>query len=581
MKSLFAALTILIAIPFVTAQSDDRAIPSQGTRDAESAVRINSQGHSYVTGRFSSSPFAEMRLARPSSFAQPKQVMLEAKLIPSDASNGALFGNSVAISGDTAVIGAWWNHIGTTRWQGSVYVFVRKGQTWIQQAKLVAADGKMKDYFGQSVAIDGDTIVVGVPEADIGKDKNQGAVYVFTRKGDHWAEHVKLTASGGASIDIFGKTVGISGDTIIVGAPGADNTPNDKLRQAHGAAYVFTRSNNVWTQRQKLTGDHPSSVIFGMNVAISNKTVVVSSGRELGSSDIIYVFTNEGTGWKQENKISSPSTADEKLLSNSVSYNLAIDGSTIVVGGTQKGGKSDSAVYVHVRDNGKWTRQAKLAPSDGVKSDLFGWTVDISGDTVIVGAANGGNKSVGAAYLFHRKLTPTGTVWVEQQKLTAADSGMGDQFGNGVGISNNTVIVSAHGHDFKIPNSNKGTAYIFTSPFSSARSAASSLGQRSFAHSVGQSSTRRIPLIRNATKNGYTTTQEGNTIYFQAVNVVDPSGNKLLAGLKQLEYRCSPKLAPTTVSLQFSNGHSDRINVSCLALIKPRIIIMEERSEPN
>jgi hypothetical protein len=521
-----------------------------------------------------------MRPTSASSFTQARQVMLEAKLIAIDASNGALFGNSVAISGDTAVIGAYWNHIGTRRWQGSVYVFVRKGQTWIQQAKLVAADGKMKDHFGQSVAIDGDTIVVGVPEADIGEDKNQGAVYVFTRQGDHWAEQVKLTASGGASIDIFGKTVGISGDTIIVGAPGADNTPNDKLRQAHGAAYVFTRSNNVWTQRQKLTGDHPSSVVFGMNVAISNKTAVVSSGRELGSSDIIYVFTNEGTGWKQEAKISSPS-ADEKLLSNSVSYNLAIDGSTIVVGGTQKGDKSDSAVYVHVRDNGKWTRQTKLAASDGVKGDMFGWTVDISGDTVIVGAANGGNKFVGAAYLFHRKLTPTGTVWVEQQKLTAADSGMADHFGSGVGISNDTIVVGADNHDFKIPNSNRGTAYIFTGPLSSARSAASSPGQRSFAHSVGQSGTRRIPLIRNATKNGYTTTQEGNTIYFQAVNVADPSGNKLLAGLKQLEYQCSPNRSPTTVNLQFSNGHSDRINVSCLALIKPRVLVMEERSEPN
>ena len=137
-------------------------------------------------------------------------------------------------------------------------------------------------------------------------------------------------------------------------------------------------------------------------------------------------------------------------------------------------------------------------------------------------------------------------------------------------------------HDFKIPNSNRGTAYIFTSPLSSARSAASSLGHGSFAHSVGQSGTRRIPLIRNATKNGYTTTQEGNTIYFQAVNVVDPSGKKLLAGLKQLEYQCSPNPAPIAVNLQFSNGHSDRIRVSCLAaLIKPRIILQEERSEPN
>lgn len=404
-----------------------------------------------------------MRLKRVSSFAGDKQVSLNAKLIPSDASNGATFGHIVAISGDTAVIGAWHNNIGKYKEQGSVYVFVRKGNFWIEQAKLVAADGTMKDHFGHSLAIDGDTIVVGVPEADIGQDKDQGAVYVFTRKGDNWAEQVKLTATGGASTDAFGKTVGISGDTIIVGAPGTDNTPSDKIRQAHGAAYVFTRGNNVWTERQKLMGDNPSSAGFGMNVAIDNKTAVVSNAGELGTSAAIYVFTNEGTGWKQEAKISSPSTADEKVLSNPISNNLAIDRNTIVVGGSQKGGKSNTAVYVHVRDNGKWTRQAKLTPSDGVKEDNFGWTVDISGDTVIVGAWLASNQFRGSAYVFDRKLTPTGLVWVEQQKLTAADSGLFDRFGSGVGISNDTIVVGADNHDFKTPNSNKGTAYIFSS----------------------------------------------------------------------------------------------------------------------
>ena len=398
----------------------------------------------------------------PANFKPENQFALNAKLIADDAARGATFGHAVAISGDTAVVGAWQDTIGRNRNQGSAYVFVRRNGTWINQAKLVAADGKNKDYFGQSVAIDGDTIVVGVPQADIGEDTDQGAIYVFTRKGDHWGEQVKLEASGGGRAAAFGQSVGISGDIIIAGAPGTDNNPNDKVPQANGAAYIFTRNNNVWTEKQKLTGDHPASVAFGLNVALNNKTAVVSNSGDEGAANTLYVFVDRGTGWKQEQKIGSARDADEKIAADGIANNLAIDGNTIVVGVSLKGDKSNGAAFVYVRDGGKWTKQAKLTPSDGVKGDAFGWSADISGDLIIVGASLMSNQFRGSAYVFARRITPKDVVWHELQKLTAKDSLLSDHFGWGVGISQDTIIVGADNHDLKRRNGNEGAAYIFS-----------------------------------------------------------------------------------------------------------------------
>jgi hypothetical protein len=124
--------------------------------------------------------------------------------------------------------------------------------------------------------------------------------------------------------------------------------------------------------------------------------------------------------------------------------------------------------------------------------------------------------------------------------------------------------------------------FVLAQTYDRTITATSSLQLGSLARSPGLSRTRRIFLIRNARNNGYTTTREGDLIYFQAENVVDVQGGKLLAGLKQLEYQCAPNLAPITVDLQFSNGRSNRISVSCLVLIKPRIVVMDEPSpEPN
>ncbi len=190
------------------------------------------------------------------------------KLIGSDFDKGRLFGRQVAISGDTVAINAWQAIPRTNKSQGLVYVFVRREGVWIQQAKLVTGVQRRKDEITGGLAIDGDVIVAGVLDEDIGNDVNQGAAYVFTREGNNWAKKVRLKASGGQAIDLFGCSVGISGDTIIIGARGADPFPEDGIRAAHGAAYIFKLINGNWVEKQRIQGDSTRTGSFGMKLLL-------------------------------------------------------------------------------------------------------------------------------------------------------------------------------------------------------------------------------------------------------------------------------------------------------------------------
>jgi hypothetical protein len=158
----------------------------------------------------------------------------QAKLTASDGAAGDNFGKSVAISGDTVVIGAPGDDVLATN-QGSAYVFVRSGTSWSQQQKLTASDGAVGDWFGNAVALSGDTAVIGAFGDDIGSNANQGSAYVFVRSGTGWAQQQKLTASDGAQDDVFGISVALSGDTVMVGAPGDDFSVFSNI----GTVYAF------------------------------------------------------------------------------------------------------------------------------------------------------------------------------------------------------------------------------------------------------------------------------------------------------------------------------------------------------
>ncbi len=160
----------------------------------------------------------------------------QARLTAADGAANDGFGYSVALSGDTALVGAFNKTINGNLYQGAAYVFVRGGTTWTQQARLTAADGAREDHFGYSVALSGDTALVGAPGKRVNENPYQGAAYVFVRGGTTWTPQANLTAADGTAYDHFGSSVALSGDTALVGA--LDKTVNGNSYQ--GAAYVLT-----------------------------------------------------------------------------------------------------------------------------------------------------------------------------------------------------------------------------------------------------------------------------------------------------------------------------------------------------
>jgi FG-GAP repeat/HYR domain len=378
------------------------------------------------------------------------------KLLASDAAELAAFGWSVAISGETIVVGAPFDDVG-----GSAYVFVRSGGVWTQQQKLEASDAAVGDHFGVSVAISGETVVVGAGSDDGAAGPGQGSAYVFVRSGGVWSQQQKLLASDAAGGDNFGDSVAISGETVVVGA----GNDSGSAGFFHGSVYVFVRSGGVWSQQQKLlASDAAADARFGFSVAISGETVVVGAPFDTGtagpSPGSAYVFVRSGGVWSQQQKLepSAPVVGD----TGTFGWSVAISGETVVVGANQADGAagvSQGSAYVFVRSGGVWSQQQKLEASDAAANDLFGGSVAISGETIVVGA--GGDEgtagsSQGSAYVFVRG----GGVWSQQQKLLASDAGGGDGFGSSVAISGETVVVSAP-VDNGAAGIDQGSAYVF------------------------------------------------------------------------------------------------------------------------
>jgi hypothetical protein len=377
-------------------------------------------------------------------------------LYASDAAPSDYFGISIALDGDTLVVGAYMEETGGSD-IGAVYVYSRIGTTWTEQQKLQASDGEEYDYFGRSVALDGNTLVVGAEGEDSGAS-NAGAAYVFTRSGSTWTEQAILYASNSGEDDYFGKNVAISGDTVVVGAYKEDSEGSDA-----GAAYVFTRTGITWAQQEKLVAsDAEADDQFGSSVALDGDTIVVGAfwddnvGIDAGAA---YVFTRSNTTWSEQHKL----VASDAQASDLFGYNVSLDGDTVVVGayGEDTFGINAGAAYVFTGSGSTWTEQAILYASDAEADDRFGDNVALDGDTIVVGAFwedTGGASKAGSAYVFTR----TDLTWMEQQKLVASDTEASDYFGYSVALDGNTVAVGAWGED--TGGSTAGAAYVIQLP---------------------------------------------------------------------------------------------------------------------
>jgi hypothetical protein len=395
------------------------------------------------------------------------------------------------------------------------------------------------DWFGYSVAVSGDTVVVGAPQEDssslgINSTPNEaagasGAAYVFIRSGSVWSQQAYLKPAavgpGGQTGDHFGWSVAVSADTVVVGAPeedsattGINSTPNEGATDS-GAAYVFIRSGSVWSQQAYMK---PAAVAatgagagdeFGWSVAISGDTVAVgaydeassslgiNSGPNLGApgAGAAYVFARSGGGWSQQAYL-KPAAVGTTQANDHFGAAIAVSGDTVVVGAFDEDSSSlginstpnevaggAGAAYVYFRSAGVWSQQAYLKPAAvgpvGQAGHFFGASVAVSGDTVVVGAnhessstlginttPNDSASSSGAVYVFTR----SAGVWSQQAYVKPSAVGttqVGDDFGISVALSGDTLVVGADGEDSSTtginttPNESAalaGAAYVFT-----------------------------------------------------------------------------------------------------------------------
>lgn len=450
-------------------------------------------------------------------------------------------GNRVAIDGDTVVVSAYYDDSNQTTItsgtgastdssssdSGAVHVFKRTGSVWAQEAYIKAVNNSASDNFGYSLDLSGNILVVGAWNESSNETtvtngttastndtvSKSGAAYVYVRSGMTWTQQAYLKAVNADSNDRFGASVGVSGDTIVVGAYDEDSNQSTITNGAtasadwnssnSGAAYVYVQSGTSWTQQAYLkASNNGSSDVFGTTVAISSDTITVGAPSESSSQTTItngtaasaddsavgtgavYVFVRSGTSWTQQAYIKPPTTGADSF---SVYDGLDIDSDTMVVGSvfedsnqttitngttasSDNSASSSGAAYVYKRTGSTWIQEAFLKASNSDSNDNFGHSVSVSGDVIAVGAqaedsnqttitngsmASSDNSlaSTGAVYVFRR----SGSQWSQSAYLKPAAARLNDSFGSAVDVSQGVIVVGVPQDDSNQSTITNGT----------------------------------------------------------------------------------------------------------------------------
>jgi len=355
-----------------------------------------------------------------------------AKLTPADGEIGDFFGNSVATTGEIAVIGAWFKN----NLAGAVYIFRRNGSEWSEEEKLVPSDASDYDFFGNSVDVYEDYVIIGASGAG-----NVGAAYIFKYNGNSWDEIQKLTPANGMLYDQYGSAVAINEEYAIVGARNAQSLK--------GAVYVYQKNGNNWTNEEMLTGTLYASS-FGCAVDIDEEAIII------GASDnsYAYVFMLDGDTWTM--------TAELEDVNGSVydefGSTVSIDGDLAIVGAThhQNGNGATGAAYIYKRQGSNWVEDEKLVADDGELDDHFG-IVSMYGNNVVIGAYSDDDYGMdaGSAYLYQKE----NDNWIFKEKLNASDGFAGDELGSSTAIFEDIILIGAP--DDNDNGAESGSAYIF------------------------------------------------------------------------------------------------------------------------
>lgn len=400
----------------------------------------------------------------------------------------------------------------------------------VQQAYLKASNAGANDGFGWAAAISRDTMVITAAHESSGATgvngnqnentaSHSGAAYVFVRSGTNWVQQAYLKASNTEAADVFGWSAAISGDTIVVGAPGEDSAAtgvngdqtNNSLAQpgedGAGAAYVFVRQGTNWTQQAYLKASNTGFDGFGAGVVISGDTIAVAAPGESSDasgmngdqdndralySGAVYLFVRNGTNWTQQAYVKASNSRANDLFGSS----MALSENTLVIGAigessnasgvngnqTNNTATNSGAAYVFVREGTNWSQQAYLKASNTGAGDLFGVWSGISGNTLAIAAPHEDSNSIGvngnqsndsatdsgAVYVFAR----SGTEWIQQAYVKSSNTAAGDNFGETFDMRDDILVIGAEGEDsnangidgLQSNNSvtDSGAAYLFT-----------------------------------------------------------------------------------------------------------------------
>jgi hypothetical protein len=398
-----------------------------------------------------------MLIALLTLFAPARSVMTQSsltftqtKLLASDAAQYDYFGLSVAVKGDTAVIGAY-GKSDLARNAGAAYAFARNAGAWAQQARLGTSTPLIDAYLGATVATNGSYTAAGAPYASVGA-QNDGVVYLFSNAT--WQQQTILLPNDPDSLSQFGNALAINGNTLFVGAP-----MHDSFGVNAGAVYVFTFDGASWVQQQKLIGaDTASGDRFGSALALNDGWLAVSAPLHSSPGSpggAVYLFEFDGVSWVQRYKVGAPDT----IAGDRFGSAIALDNGWLAVGVPLHRfvGSASGAVYLFEFNGTAWVQRQKFVASDTVGGDQFGSALALENQRLVIGAPlhSSNGPASGAVYIFERATT----TWIERAKLIGSDTNAGDRLGGSISIDGTTILVGAYGDTAAGPGT--GAAYVF------------------------------------------------------------------------------------------------------------------------
>ncbi len=383
------------------------------------------------------------------------------QLLPPDMAQSDLYGSSVSVDGDWAVVGKPGDSESGAG-SGAAYVYARSGSAWSLAQKLKASAPVSGGYFGVTVAMSGDVLAVGAPHDPGPGVADSGAVFVFERDASGWTERVKLVAEDASQGMEFGTAVAVDGTRILVGVP--QTGPAGSLS---GSAYVFDRTGGVWSQSQKLLpSDSEFGAGFGWSVGVSGDRIAVGcvgkDGPAGNSQGAVYTFDLGGNTWAQTHEFFAP---DGVSGGSNFGRAVCLRGSRLLAGASRRAQalNGPGVVYAYVHNGVDWNFAQEFWPADSHPDQDFGCSIAISGSLALVGAGgddDSAGMSSGSAYAYRLD----GSAWTEIGKLLPMDPAFADIFGVAVGLSGDSAFVGASNSDDACPSlvtCNSGSAYVF------------------------------------------------------------------------------------------------------------------------